>query len=71
VPDVIADIPEIFASLVAGVPELILEVRSVEAAGGFLDLGLDIAIEVLGVIHDRLLMAAEEVVRRWRCRPVA
>ena len=49
--DVVTQVSEVLADLVPGIPDLVLEVRAVDAAGGLLHVGLDIAVGALGFVH--------------------
>src|ERR1035437_175705 len=49
--DIVAQVAQVLADLVPGVSDLVLEVGAVDAAGGLLHVGLDIAVGALGFVH--------------------
>src|SRR5450759_3525218 len=49
--DVVTEIPEVLADLVPGIADIVLRVRAVDAAGGLLDVVLDVAERPLGFVH--------------------
>src|ERR1035437_5738860 len=49
--NVVAQVAEVLADLVPGVPDLVLEIRAVDAAGGLLEVGLDCAVGALDLVH--------------------